>query len=249
LLPDTGSLSVKPLVTTVYTITATKTQDSRQIEVKVLPSGMIQMFSADVLRIGPGDPVNLSWSTTSDSQVTLNDQPVSEDGTQQVHPNKSTEYTLSAKGKQNENRTIMIEVANPLTINRALNKPVTASSSDIRPGTEKVAFLNDGNTSTRWASQYSPDQWVIIDLENTYDIERVILNWELASAKQYQVQLSDDATTWIDIYKTTEGDGGIDTLRGLKGSGRYIRLLMTERNTQYGYSLWEIEVYGEPSTP
>ncbi len=248
LFSEMGSLSVKPTTTTVYTITTADLQDSRQTEVKVLPSGMIKMFTADVLRIEPGDTVNLSWNTTSGSQVTLNSQAVSKDGTLQVHPDKSAEYILSAKGKQNENRTIRIEVAEPATINRALNKPVTVSSSDIRPGTDKPAFLNDADAATRWASKYAPDQWVVIDLGKTFDIKRVILNWELASGRKYKVQLSDNASVWTDIYETTEGDGGIDTLNGLQGSGRFIRLLLTERNTKYGYSLWEIEVYGEPST-
>ncbi len=245
--PEIGSLSVTPSDTTVYTITATGKLDSgRQITVKVLPSGTIQRFAADVLRSGPGDPVNLSWNTTSGSQVTLNGKAVPENGTLQVRPNQSTEYRLSTQGKHKEKRTIRVEVAPPATINRALHKPVTVSSSDIRPGTEKPEFLNDGDVATRWASQYSPNQWVIIDLKQRIDIQRVILNWELASAKTYQLQLSDDGSKWRVLYKTTEGNGGIDTLNDLQGSGRYIRLLMTERNTQYGYSLWEIEIYGEP---
>ena len=246
-LPEAGSQAVQPLVTTEYTIRATGKLDSRrQTAVKVLPSGTIQSFAADILRIGPGDPVNLSWNTAGGSQVTLNEKRVSEDGTLQVSPNQSTEYRLATKGEHEEKRTIRIEVAAPATINRALCKPVTVSSSDVRPGTEKPEYLNDGDASTRWASQYSPDQWVIIDLKQTIDIHRVILNWELASARKYQIQLSTDGSKWEDVYKTIEGDGGIDILNDLQGSGRYLRLLMTERNTGYGYSLWEIEVYGEP---
>lgn len=244
--PDTGSLSVQPESTATYTITAVETQDSRQTQIKVLHSGMIQMYEADVIRIGAGEPVKLSWSTTSGSQVILDGQLVSEDGNCLVYPDQTTKYTLSAQGRENETRIIKIEVANPAGINRALNRPVEVSSSDIRPGTENPSFLNDGNLNTRWGSQYSSKQWVIIDLGKIFDIERIILNWELASAKKYKIQLSDDALAWTDIYKTTKGNGGIEKLCKLHGSGRYIRLLMTERNTKYGYSLWEIEVYGVP---
>lgn len=248
LYPHTGSLSVQPERTTTYTITAAETQDSRQAKIKVLHSGMIRTYEADAIRIGAGEPVKLSWSTTSGSQVTLNSQPVSEDGNCLVRPDQTTKYTLSAQGQENETRSIKIEVADPADINRALNRPVEVSSSDIRPGTENPGFLNDGNLKTRWGSQYSSKQWVIIDLGKTFDIERMILNWELASAKKYTIQLSDDTTEWTDIYKTTKGNGGIEKLCNLQGSGRYIRLLMTDRNTKYGYSLWEIEVYGKPPT-
>ena len=39
-------------------------------------------------------------------------------------------------------------------------------------------------------------------------------------------------------------------MTGLSGTGRYVRMYGTQRGTQYGYSLWEFEVYGaEPITP
>jgi hypothetical protein len=45
----------------------------------------------------------------------------------------------------------------------------------------------------------------------------------------------------------TNGDGGVDDLAGLSGTGRYVRILGTRRGTPWGYSLWEFEVYGTPS--
>src|SRR6185295_6855128 len=48
---------------------------------------------------------------------------------------------------------------------------------------------------------------------------------------------------WTTIFSTTTGDGGVDDLTGLSGSGRYIRMNGTVRATGYGYSLWEFEVY------
>lgn len=41
----------------------------------------------------------------------------------------------------------------------------------------------------------------------------------------------------------TGGDGGTDEL-AVTGSGRYVRMLGTERSGGYGYSLWEFQVYG-----
>jgi len=69
------------------------------------------------------------------------------------------------------------------------------------------------------------------------------LNWEAAYGKQYQIQVSNDASTWTTLYNQTNGAGGVETLT-VSGSGRYIRLYGTQRGTGYGYSLWEFQVYG-----
>jgi hypothetical protein len=70
----------------------------------------------------------------------------------------------------------------------------------------------------------------------------VVLQWETAAGKAYQIQVSDDATNWTTIYSTTTGAGGTETLN-ISGTGRYIRMYGTARTTQYGYSLWEFQVF------
>jgi hypothetical protein len=90
-----------------------------------------------------------------------------------------------------------------------------------------------------------------VDLQGTYNITEVKLNWEAAYAKSYQIQVSSDAVNWTNIYSTAAGAGGIEDRTGLSGTGRYVRLYGTVRQTVYGYSLWEMEVYGtaQPSKP
>jgi beta-glucosidase len=70
-----------------------------------------------------------------------------------------------------------------------------------------------------------------------------VLYWERAYATAFQIQLSDNGTTWTDIYSTNAGTGGVQTLQ-VSGSGRYVRMYGTQRATQYGYSLWEFQVFG-----
>jgi len=53
----------------------------------------------------------------------------------------------------------------------------------------------DGNTSTRWSSQFSDPQWFQIDLGATKVISKVILRWQTAYGQSYQIQVSNDATT------------------------------------------------------
>jgi len=125
--------------------------------------------------------------------------------------------------------------------NKALNRPVTCSPNPQFPCAEAV----DGNTGTRWASAQQIDpQWIRVDLGSTQSLSRVVLRWEAAYGKSYQIQTSNDDVNWTNIYSTTTGDGGVDDLTGLTGSGRYVRMNGTVRAlTAYGYSLWEFEVY------
>jgi hypothetical protein len=80
-------------------------------------------------------------------------------------------------------------------------------------------------------------------LGSTFTISRVLLNWEAAYGKGYAIQTSNDAVNWTTIFTTTTGNGGIDDLTGLAGSGRYVRMNGANRATHYGYSLWEFEIY------
>ncbi|WP_214103606.1 galactose-binding domain-containing protein [Acrocarpospora catenulata] len=121
-------------------------------------------------------------------------------------------------------------------------RQVTVSSTEA--GANVAANAVDGNTATRWSSTYADPQWIQVDLGSSRTISRVRLNWEAAYGKAYQIQTSQNASTWTDVYSTTTGDGGIDDLT-VNGTGRYVRVYGTQRGlTQYGYSLWEFEVFG-----
>jgi F5/8 type C domain-containing protein/ricin-type beta-trefoil lectin protein len=124
--------------------------------------------------------------------------------------------------------------------NIALNKPTTASSLENASFT--AAAATDGNLGTRWSSAFSDPQWLEVDLGSTQSICQVVLDWETAYATAFQIQTSNDGSTWTTIYSTTTGTGGDQTLN-VSGSGRYIRMYGTVRDTQYGYSLWEFQVY------
>jgi Protein kinase domain/F5/8 type C domain len=121
-------------------------------------------------------------------------------------------------------------------------RPVTASS--VQPDTAWVpANAVDGDTGTRWSSAYSDPQWIEVDLGAAHPITKVVLDWETAYAVAFQIQVSDDGTTWTDLYSTTTGTGSAQTLP-VSGTGRYVRMYGTQRGTQWGYSLWEFQIYG-----
>jgi beta-glucosidase len=129
------------------------------------------------------------------------------------------------------------------TNNIALSQPASASS--VQSSSYPASAAVDGDPTTRWSSASSDPQWITVDLGSVQNISRVRLIWETASAKSYSIQLSTDNTTWTNAYTTTNGPGGINDLAAL-GIGRYVRMYATQRNTTYGDSLWEFEVYPVP---
>jgi glucose/arabinose dehydrogenase len=134
-----------------------------------------------------------------------------------------------------------IRYSTPADPNLALGRPVTASS--VEQAGLNASSVVDGDLSTRWSSGFTDPQWIYVDLGATYSISRVILQWEVAYGSAYKIQVSPDATSWTDIFSTTTGDGSVDDLAGLSGSGRYVRMYGTARGTGWGYSLWEFEIY------
>lgn len=136
--------------------------------------------------------------------------------------------------------------------NLALNRPTTSSSNEWAPfGGLAAAKATDGRTDTRWASgNWGGDpQWLRVDLGSSQRIGRVVIDWESAYAKSYQVQVSDDGTTWRSVSATTTGDGGLDVAvfnepGRTMPTARYVRVLGQQRGTNYGYSIKELQVYG-----
>jgi len=71
----------------------------------------------------------------------------------------------------------------------------------------------------------------------------VVLRWETAFGRDYQIQVSPDGNNWTTIRTTTSGPGGVEDF-GVTGTGRFVRMLDTTRATQWDYSLFEFEIYG-----
>ncbi len=127
---------------------------------------------------------------------------------------------------------------------RALGQPAVASSLE---GAEfAAAAAVDGDNATRWASAPGHDpEWIYVDLGRDFFVNHVILNWEAAYGKGYQIEVSADAKIWQTVFSETAGDGGIDNIVFESAPARYIRVYGTERGLiPAGYSLWDLEVYG-----
>lgn len=138
--------------------------------------------------------------------------------------------------------------------NLALNKPAIASSDGGAGYGAANAF--DGSGTTRWGtvSTATDPQWIYVDLGATHSIDRVKITWEAAYATSYQIQVSNVGgtinTNWTTIKTVSNNATTVNDWTGLTGNGRYVRMYGTSRvNTQWGYSIYEMEVYDTNTAP
>ena len=144
-------------------------------------------------------------------------------------------------------------IVEPNEINIARNKSAMASSTHthLEEGVLSAANVTDGLYSTRWGSkeenQEFENEWIRIDLQEIQEIDKLIIEWESAYAKTYEVRISDDLTKWETIYTTTNGEGYTSIIR-TPFSARHIMVYCRRKslveNRYYGYSILEIEAYG-----
>ncbi|VUD65008.1 hypothetical protein TDB9533_03456 [Thalassocella blandensis] len=127
------------------------------------------------------------------------------------------------------------------------NNAVIVTNSQL----QSPAYALDGNHGTRWESRHGVDEvWLALDLGKKYALQRIEIDWEVASARDFSVQASNDNQSWIALANKTDGSAGArtDTI-DLTGQFQFIRILATARSTQWGYSIWELRVFGDDILP
>ncbi|THA58387.1 discoidin domain-containing protein [Streptomyces sp. A1136] len=129
-------------------------------------------------------------------------------------------------------------------VNLAAGAATSASTSEWNPFTSYApGRAVDGDRGTRWASDWSDDQWLSVDLGSQRLVKRVTLDWERAYGRAYRIETSADGSNWQTVWSTTTGDGGLDTARFAGVPARFVRVHGQGRGTQWGYSLYEVGVY------
>ena len=131
--------------------------------------------------------------------------------------------------------------------NLALGRVATASTA-----LQTAANAVDGNAASRWESAQGIDpSWISVDLGAAKALTSVVIDWEAANASSYQVQGSNDNTTWTTLKSVTGGAFGNRTdTNAVTGSYRYVRIYGTARSVgnQWGYSIYELKVYGSAAS-
>ena len=117
-------------------------------------------------------------------------------------------------------------------LNVALKQPSKASSV---LGTLSPRNAFDGIIGTRWASEALDNQTLTVDLESVHDIQKVVVVWEHASAKEYSIQVSNDEIQWETVWKSVPdrtGEGAVESVL-TNVIGRYIRMQGIQRSTKW----------------
>jgi titin len=130
--------------------------------------------------------------------------------------------------------------------NLALNKPITASSTD---STSDASRAVDGNTTTYWRSGFvnssSPPEWLQVELDpsSNMPIGRAVVTWyQNYHAEEYDFQLSTDGTNWTTVYTNNAGVLGTQDFTFTTTMARFARLYL-RKNSKSNYRVAELEVY------
>ena len=104
----------------------------------------------------------------------------------------------------------------------------------------------DGNLGLRYAAaSYESGVTLGVDLGKTYKVSSVAFKWENAYATEYNIQVSKDGKAY-DTVKTMTADKAetIEVPLDEAVEARYVRIECVKNAINYGYSLWEMGVYG-----
>jgi hypothetical protein len=135
----------------------------------------------------------------------------------------------------------------PAVVNLAKEK--TARASTTESPEHHARYAVDGSLTTRWASGRTDNQWLDVDLGAVYNLTGVRLHWEAAYGKNFQIRVSNDGQNWSTVHTTVNGTGGVNNI-SLNATARHVRMQGLERGTRWGYSLWQMEVFGyDPLDP
>ena len=109
------------------------------------------------------------------------------------------------------------------------------------------SFLVDGDSATRYESPWEEDiSYVTIDLGASLSFERIVINWENASSKHYTIAVSDDNRSFTDLASFEGSYGARIDDQTINGKGRYVRFFLMDKSySAYGFSIYEIEIYGK----
>ncbi len=110
----------------------------------------------------------------------------------------------------------------------------------------------DEDIGSRWESVQKVDpQDVILDLGESKLIKKLDIIWEAACAQNYTVEVSEDGQDYEQVAEV-KGVGSkqnrYDSIlfdSGFEAVGRYIKIHGTKRALDYGYSIYDMAVYGE----
>ena len=114
-----------------------------------------------------------------------------------------------------------------------------------------ASYMLDGDSSTRFESAHTEATFsFILDLKTVQaEFNKIVINREAASAKDYNISYSNDLKNFNSLIEIKDkqylAPNRVDEIDLDKTyNARYLKFDLLTKNTQYGYSIYDLEVYG-----
>lgn len=144
--------------------------------------------------------------------------------------------------------TIMGEFLRPKAPNIALLKPAFSSGNENT--TNNASRAVDGDTTTRWASNYVDGAYWYVDLQDTYSVSKIEILWQTSYAYVISIWVSEAAenwthnsANWVEVFRTEDGLGGFQKISFDPVQARYVKIIGERRAQQWGTSFFEFRVF------
>ena len=142
----------------------------------------------------------------------------------------------------------------PVAIEKDVNFALASNGASATASSVGDVFVAanaiDGNSDTRWASDASDPQWLIVDFGQRRVFNTVKLDHEGAWIKTFDIAISDDGINFVPIKSIVDQTATLtnnhfsqEIYLGADYTAQYVKMDGKARGTGYGYSLWEFEVY------
>lgn len=129
-----------------------------------------------------------------------------------------------------------------------LRKNDVKASASSSSGESLPENAIDNNVKTRWESGWSDSEYLIVDLGASFFVKKIELMWQYASAKDYSIMVSSDGVNYksiADVCALALVERRSESFLFKKMvECRYIKINCQKRTTEWGYSIWEMAVYG-----
>jgi hypothetical protein len=193
----------------------------------------------------------LAQNSENTRAATQDLQAVRTEAAKPIETQPESDWKEAAKAEEKKTSAARPEAAMEISKikHAAVGAKVTVSSTHAgETGEGPAEALVDGDLQTRWSSEYSEPQEVVVELDKEQKLGKLRLYWEVAAAVNYNAFVSADGREWIKTQSMTDGKIGprVDELDMKNTPAKFIKLELLNRiHDTWGFSLYEIEVVGQ----
>lgn len=223
--------------TLVESIQLSSESTENKITVKNKPLQMIATITPANATIS-----SIEWSISDKDGKETSLATITKDG--KIIPTEDgvVKVTAKAMDSSNQQAELLITITGQDAQNVALNKSADATSTS---GGNETKYAIDGKKSSRWQANGNDKESITVNLEEPHYIHQVSIDWEASYAAQYKIEVSLDGINYTTIHTENNGKGSLENIYFDETLVQYVRMQGIKRAIEWGYSIYEFEVYGK----